>query len=118
MRRSAGLNITGHISITKAAGALSSVTVGGTVETLSANATVLESGTVGAVFSTHNSRPTLADLGKSLAGGQGGPVNLSSGGTLSITVNGTAFKVGIGATDRDTDDVITKLTARPRSAHP
>ena len=106
----AGTSITGHISITKAAGALSSVTVGGTVSTLSSNATLLEGGTAGTVFSTHDSRPTLADLGNTLAGGQGGPVNLSSGGTLSFTVNGASYNVGIAATDRDTD-VISKLSS-------
>jgi len=98
----AGLNITGHISITKAAGTFSAVVGGGSVNTLSANAAVLEN-SPGSVFGTHNSQPTLADLGTLNS------VNLSSGGALNFTVNGQSYTVGLLSTDR-VDDVITKLT--------
>jgi len=91
-------SITGHINITKGAGTFSSVTVGGTVDTLGANATILE-GAVGTVFSTHNSQPTLANLDS---------VNLANGGALNFTVNGASFTVGLLSTDR-VDDAITKL---------
>jgi flagellin len=103
-----GTSVTGHISITKPAGTGSSVTVGGTVATLSANATLLEGGTAGTVFSTHNSQPTLANLGATLGGGSGGPVSLTSGGTLSFTANGANYNVAIGANDR-IGDVVNKL---------
>ena len=94
-----GITITGKISITKGAGAYSSVTVGGTVNTLSANATVLEGATVGTVFSTHDSQKTLADLD---------PINLSNGGALNFTVNGQSYTVGLGASNR-IGDVINTL---------
>ena len=102
-----GTSITGAISITKAAGTKSSVTVGGTVATNTVAAAALE-GTAGTVFSLHNSQPTLADLGKSLGAGSGGPADLSSGGSLSVTINGTNFTLGIASTDR-IDDVVAKL---------
>jgi len=95
----AGLNFTGHISITKAAGTFSAVVGGGSVNTLSANAAVLET-SPGSVFGTHDSQPTLADKD---------PVNLANGGALNFTVNGQSFTVGLLSTDR-IDDVITKLT--------
>ena len=98
-----------HISITKPAGTKSSVSVGGTVATITANATLLEGGTAGTVFSTHNSQPTVADLGKTLGGGSGGPVDLTAGGSLSFTVNSQNYTVGLQATDR-LDDVVSKLS--------
>ena len=96
-----GITISGKINITKGAGTYSSVTVGGTVDTLSANATKLEGATAGTVFSTHDSQPTLADSGKALLT----PVDLSNGGALNFTVNGQSYTVGLGGTNRIGDDI-------------
>jgi flagellin-like hook-associated protein FlgL len=92
--------VSGAISITKAAGTKSSVTVGGSAATFTTAATFLEGATAGTVFSTHNSQPTLADEDSSLSGG----------GSLSFTLNGQNFSVGVAATDR-VDDVIGKLNS-------
>jgi len=100
-----GTQVTGHISITASAGALTQVVVGGSISTIGANTTYL-----GSIFGTHDSAPTLTDLGNSLGGGAGGPVNLSSGGTLSVNVNGTNYNVGLGAGDH-ASDVVSALGA-------
>lgn len=87
----------GAITINKAAGTKASVTVGGTASAVAANAAILEGNTAGTLFSTHNSQQTASDLG------------LTSGGTLSISVNGaTATNVTVAAGDR-IDDVIANL---------
>jgi flagellin-like hook-associated protein FlgL len=90
----------GHISITQGAGSKSTLTVGGTVDTLTGTAAILENG-VGTVFGTHDSQKTLADLDS---------VNLAGGGALNFTINGKAFTVGLAAGDR-VDDVISKLNS-------
>ncbi|MDB5600998.1 MAG: hypothetical protein JWN71_3042 [Xanthobacteraceae bacterium] len=103
----------GKITITQPAGTKSSITVGGTASTVTAAANVL--GTTNTVFGTHNSQPTLKDLGASYSGA-GGAQDLSGGGSLSIGVNGTNFTVGLAANDR-IDDVLTKLNASSLAAN-
>jgi flagellin len=100
-----GTQVTGHISITASAGNLTQVTVGGSISTIGANATYLQGATAGTVFSTHDSQPTLQDLGNSLPALQGGPVSLSNGGSLSINVNGTNYNVGLAATGHASDTI-------------
>jgi flagellin len=92
------LAITGHIAITQASGDQSTITVGGTVDTLTGTAAILQNG-AGTLFSTHDSAPSLNDLD---------PANLSNGGALNFTVNGQAFTIGFGPSD-NIGSIVTKL---------
>jgi hypothetical protein len=93
-----GTSITGSIAITQASGNQSTITVGGTVDTLTTAAAVLQNG-AGTLFATHDSAPTLNDLDHA---------NLSNGGALNFTVNGQSYTVGLSATD-NIGSIVTKL---------
>jgi len=90
--------LTGTLTIDKTAGSKSSVTVGGTVTTLTSASTTMET-SAGALFKTANSAPTLLNR----------DATLTSGGALNFEVNGKSYSVGIGASDR-IDDVMAKLS--------
>ena len=91
------------ISITKPLGTEASITVGGTLAANTTAAALLETNP-GDVFGTHNSQPTLADIGAAK-----GYTDLATGGALNITVNGTNYNIGVSSDDR-IDDVIAKLS--------
>jgi flagellin-like hook-associated protein FlgL len=91
-------SLTGTLSISKSAGAKSSVTVGGDLTVLATASSTLET-SAGALFKTQNSAPTLLNQ----------DATLTSGGALNFEVNGQTYSVGISASDR-IDDVMTKLS--------
>ena len=100
----AGTNVTGELTFTKTAGTKSSLTIGGTINSVNSNAVILEGNTAGDVFGTHNSAATLGDVA------QAGGLSLGSPPSLTFNINGTDTTVNLAATDR-IDDVINKLTA-------
>ncbi len=96
-----GTTITGSLTIDKAASQYASVTISGS----NGVAALLDSTSQG-LFGTHDSVPTLTDLGNELTP----PQDLSGGGSLNLTVNGTNYTVGIGPNDR-ASDIISDLEA-------
>lgn len=87
-----GNSIAGSLSIGKGASQYSEITLSGSS---GVEAALSNNGSAGNLFKTYDSVPTLQDLG----------TGLSQGGSLSISVNGIAYTVGIGANDRASDIV-------------